>query len=147
MIEQYVKATQSSNLRDSSSKNPTDILKAVAFSGQLLGSTLIRLKACNDATVFHRVLISLETRLERRNQPITYAKQALMYWIADTCPACYGRGKQIIPDTPVNSDTDCQHCHGIGKRPQPPNVSKIVEMLEDIYRNALYSSKKRLDNY
>lgn len=43
--------------------------------------------------------------------------QALHYWLNGVCPACEGRGRNVVPGTPSLSDKPCQRCDGTGAEP------------------------------
>lgn len=142
MIELYCRATISSNLRDKEDRfNDTDRLKAVAMTSSHFGSTLVRLKAGHDASVFGRCLDGVTSRL---NVPQKLARQALMYWLSDVCPACYGRKFIQNLGTPTLSDENCHFCHGTGLRPEPDGIKKILSMLDWNYQTATSDAVRKM---
>jgi len=54
---------------------------------------------------------------------------ALYHWLHPTCPACEGRGKMLIADTPVLGK-DCNHCAGAGKWPRPLGAERVDDWLK-----------------
>jgi hypothetical protein len=79
------------------------------------------------------------------------AKEALDYWLADTCPACQGRGWEVPEGAPYLSDNPCLHClDRPGKRPFPwllahPEV-KIADHEKPVKRKELKRQAKERDH-
>lgn len=82
---------------------------AAAFTHEEFGRRLVRLKYANEADEYQWCLNRLKDEAVGRNLrkwnadmagARRLAKQVLDYWIADTCPACIGRGATQIPETP-----------------------------------------------
>lgn len=73
----------------------------------------------------------LKTMPEVRQQLVLWAQQqqienadhrvaeVLAWWFDHTCPACEGRGKELIPGTPHKSHRNCKVCKGSGETPIP----------------------------
>ena len=82
---------------------------------------LFRLKYANDASEYPEVLAyfkEIATQHSRRMKwgddakARSCAKKVLDYWLADNCPACFGRGYEVMPGSPMLSDTPCPVCQG-----------------------------------
>lgn len=62
--------------------------------------------------------------------PFKTAKDALHWWLDNTCHACHGRGSITIPGTPTLGET-CKRCGGSGKRKEPANTHAALDMMVD----------------
>ena len=64
-----------------------------------------------------------------RGVDVDLLSPALYHWLNPTCPACEGRGKVTIPDTPVLGK-ECHHCAGTGQWPKPPGADRVANFLK-----------------
>ena len=91
---------------------------------------VFRLKYGNDAKSYKGVLADMERLTKRLNAQRGWMltrkllapmpKEVLDYWLADTCPACQGRGWKVVDGSPYLSDEPCLTClDRPGKRPYP----------------------------
>lgn len=89
---------------------------ASAFSRAEFGRRMVRLKYASEADEYHFCLQHLtwlalgKFRTAEQSGVKKLAKNVLDYWIADTCPACLGRGSIPIPDTPHLAGELCTRC-------------------------------------
>jgi hypothetical protein len=155
IIAKYARATLSSNLRDDAHHHDTAALAAAALcegeGSAGIGSILWRVKYANDAARYAELLEKwgaiVKTKAAVRKwpshiSPPVVARIALDYFLADICPACGGRGYQLLPDVarPVLSDVPCGDCDGRGARPLACErrlmdyCRDMVESLADIER-------------
>ena len=126
--ERYATATQSGNMAMRGDRCDAAILAAAGMAGiaNTWASSAYRLKYANDAAEYRVVIAGLKRaarRLARKRQwglpdaqlaPLL--RHVLGYWIADTCPACLGRGAQTIAGTPILEQSLCEACSGTGRR-------------------------------
>lgn len=63
-----------------------------------------------------------------RNVDPDLLSPSLYHWLNPGCPACEGRGKVLIHDTPVLGK-DCHHCAGSGKWPRPLGAERVQAFL------------------
>ena len=82
---------------------------------------LFRLKYANDPKEYQFVLDTFKTmavKLFRRmkwgndSQAYTLASKVLDYYLFDVCPACMGKGYEVMAGTPMLSDVPCKVCKG-----------------------------------
>lgn len=132
IIENYARATISSNLKDDAHHHDHEKLAAVAAAGLVDGvwphaNMLLRVKYAGDASSYPRLTEEwralVKTKAAMRGWPIEVsaskvARLALNHWLTDVCPACHGRGKLLHKElTSVLSDDPCPICAGTGARP------------------------------
>lgn len=88
--------------------------------------------------------------------PNHHAAEVLGWWLDHRCPACEGRGKEKIPNTPSLSMRDCRVCRGSGetriphKQGFPRYESDSRRMLKHIdvcVKTAQTNLKQRLQPY
>lgn len=119
---------------------------AAAFSSEVFGRRLVRLKFANESDEYNDALQTFRWMALGKNrkwkadagQAGKLAKQVLDYWLVDVCPNCFGRGAVQIPDTP-HLDRGCVPCNGSGKRTldllnEPewgPRATELLGVLND----------------
>ncbi len=79
----------------------------------------------------------------RRSVDPDLLSPALYHWLNPACPACEGRGKVTIPDTPMLGG-DCHHCAGTGKWPRPLGAERIDSFLKGCISRAKQERKQIL---
>jgi len=134
-LERLAEAQISSNLGDDYLRlADVDYIRASGWAAQSNpeGLMLYRLKYANDHTEYKPALQRMyalavgkafRMRLIISHQELTdLAENTLRHWVAPVCPACLGRGYEVIPGTPTLSETECKHCHGQGRL----SLKKIV---------------------
>ncbi len=156
-IERYVRATQSTNLKDSPHDHNTEPLISMAFSKVNIACYLYRVKYCNDATSYTPLYENLLTILERKAlarhwpvhvRPKLVADVALKYWINPLCYICKGRGEDVKINMRGGIDRSCQVCDSTGKRPvQAENrikeyVLDTVALLEEAEFEAIRTMRR-----
>lgn len=62
-----------------------------------------------------RQQLLLWAQQHQTDDPDNHVGEVLSWWLDHTCPACEGRGKELIPGTPVKSHRDCKECRGTGE--------------------------------
>lgn len=158
LAERYVRAIGSGNLRSDELHHDTDVLAAMALSSTF-GGLLFRAKYFNDPSSFRRLMAQwawiVSTKAGRRNWPThipidLVAHLSLKRWMNSVCPACTGRKKETIFNTPSLSDKDCRLCNGTGQtelRCDARLVDYVLDMVEELYadeRRAGARAKKKL---
>lgn len=140
----YSRAVGSGNLRDDPQHFDTAVLAAVALSSSY-GGLLFRAKYFNDASSYRRLLAQwtwiVSTKAQRRDWPVhipidKVARVSLKMWIYDGCPACTGRRKETIFNTPSLSAKDCTLCGGTGKvelRCHPAIRDYVRDMIDELF--------------
>lgn len=78
----------------------------------------------------------------------------ILHWHLDhICPACEGRGKEILPNTPILSHKNCKECHGSGETKIPSQQGndqylheskKLLRYINDCVKTARTALKQRL---
>ncbi|MAF04404.1 hypothetical protein [Herbaspirillum sp.] len=124
LIEKYTQSVGSSNLRDDEHHHSTEVLAAVAMSGDL-ASLLFRVKYYNDATSYsalsegwHNIVLK-KSQLRKWPEHIKAKKIAdlsLKHWLNDICEACGGRGVEKHENGPYISDVPCKVCKGTARK-------------------------------
>lgn len=128
-----------------STQGSADVLIAAGLSKYEFGLTLMRLRSewdsGHDQMSRMNRLASLPAVREHFSQwslkkriPTDSCIQALIWWLDHVCPVCEGRGFNVIPDTPMLSDTPCSVCHGSGST-YLPDVEGIDRALDHIQRS------------
>jgi len=148
IAERYARSVQSSNLKDDAFHHDTDKLAAMALSKRL-GSELFRVKYCNDATSYPRLLEEwtkiVQNKAGRRKwpkhvKPEMIAKTALDYWINPLCVPCDGKGFDAKINKGGQYEAVCKACGGTGSRNLPGEsnikqyVADMIETLRDMER-------------
>ena len=158
LAERYAHAVGSHNLKNDSLHSDTDVLMAVALSSPY-GGLLLRAKYQNDATAYRKLRDHwtwvVSTKAQRRDWPVhipidTVARVSLRVWAFDNCPACTGRKKETIFNTPSLSDKDCPLCKGTGTqelRCDPSLRDYVLDMIEELHgatRTALARAARKM---
>lgn len=160
IIQQYSAAVVSSNLKDDAHHHQTEVLGAVAMSGEL-ASDLFRTKYSLQAKAYDSLLASwkivVKTKAVTRQWPREVsankvARLSLDYWLNDVCTYCVGKGHlRITTDTSGRgtlSDDPCPGCNGTAKRPidvKPQMIVKYVtEMVESLEATAISAGGKAI---
>lgn len=121
-------------------------LGSVALSINSAASAMIHLHLAHNPAAYKEaeraaLAIARHLNLKRRwklrvKDLIRVTGTALKYYICPVCPHCYGRGLEVVPNTPVLSMKACRPCHGTGKRPMPlqngREIAEIIQSLENI---------------
>lgn len=130
--ERYSTARNTSNLKSDprSSFSPADVLTAVGMTAQeheaavmLWGVTFQGRTSAKHALV-ERMAADLTRYMLATGQagdPRRIAQEVLAWWLYGRCDPCGGRGYELIPGTPTQSDVLCHCCHGTGKVAFPVN--------------------------
>lgn len=125
MIEKYVRATRSSNLRCDQHHTAIDNIAAVGMSDEDFGVLLLRVKFAFDASSYDK--LRNEWRHYCKVKAVVHdwphsinerivADMVLSYWLKDHCRPCGGRKSlELVPQ--VLQSEPCPHCRGSGKRP------------------------------
>ena len=164
--ESYTSATTTSNMRVQADKrSDADILIASGWTPGILGSALMRLhgewdstsrraNTQTDAMLLFGQLKSLPTVLailtrwaeeQGVEAPRTLAQAVTAHWLDSNCHHCHGRGKDVIPGTPMLG-RQCRHCGGTGKQAEPRGMDgrKALNMMDNCIQGARNSIKRRL---
>lgn len=149
VAEQYLRSTNSSNLKVMDTPCDADKLLAAAYtqSGdpeKRLALILWRMRATGRTYDFRQVVdifdAKVHQKLARRNKRIgktrTTVEQAIWWWLNPVCRVCEGRGRPIIDGTPVlNALKECDACKGTGqsdwRKLIMPEQHHIAEMVID----------------
>lgn len=140
IAEQYLTATQSSNLRLEEHRNTdADKLVAAAYAtsgdpARMLALQVWRMAATGKPEGFGIMVDLFQAwsfgrlgRGEKKRAGVEMTretvKRVLWWWCNQACHVCNGLGHPIIDGTPVLDETrDCEHCGGTGKA----DVRKLV---------------------
>lgn len=92
-----------------------DIVRACGMAGQgnPLGLSIWRWRYGGDMRELMPVARGL---VDLGHEPELVGK-VLAHLANDVCLPCNGRGYEVVPDTPLLSDTLCLHCSGTGRAP------------------------------
>lgn len=144
IIQNYAAAVVSSNLMDDEHHHHTEVLAAVAMSGDL-GSDLFRTKYSLQAASYPSLLASwkivVKTKAVTRQWPSEVsankvARLSLDYWLNDVCTFCVGKGHlrltTDISGKGVLSDDPCPACNGTAKRPIEARPHMVVQYVTDM---------------
>jgi hypothetical protein len=158
LAERYARAAISGNLRNDALHVTPDVLAAMALSGRF-GAMLVRVKYCNDASCYYRLLHQwtwiVSTKALRRNWPVQIPIDKVAYlslrrWINSVCPACTGLGYIKELGAPVLSDRACRLCKGTGQvelRCNPAIRDYVLDMVDELETDmlrAVIRAKKKL---
>lgn len=77
----------------------------------------------------------------------TLARTSVCYWLDPTCRTCLGRGRALVPGTPMLGRV-CKACGGSRKAREPMGQEgrRMLNMLDDCVSRRNQSMKKRLHN-
>lgn len=86
---------------------------------------------------------ALEHGMEDREH---LAALVLSWWLDHTCPACGGRGKELMIGAPVKSHRNCKVCKGTGETAKPAGMDGrlMLEHIGDCVTRARAALKQRL---
>lgn len=158
----YTRAVGSGNLRNDELHFDADVLMAVALSSTY-GGLLYRAKYFNDEASYRRLRDQwtwiVTTKALRRNWPEEVgnvadkvARISLKLWCNNVCPACTGRKKETIFNTPSLSAKDCNLCNGAGTmevRCDPRLRDYVLSMIDELYADEYKAgarAKKKLQS-
>jgi hypothetical protein len=76
------------------------------------------------------------------------AAGVLAWWLDHTCPACSGRGQELIKGAPVKSTRNCSVCKGTAETPKPGGMMGrlMLDHINDCVTRARASLKQRLQH-
>lgn len=152
IVEKYSRSINSSDLKSDEHHFDTDNLAAVALSNEL-GGLLFRVKYGSDATSFKALLSSWTTIVQGKRQWPKHlpahkiAEKSLGHWLNDVCPACTGKGFQLMPGSPVLSDVQCTICEGSGKKPLMCEANwrdPLLDMIDVLDRMAMVAGAEAM---
>lgn len=102
---------------------------------------MLRLKLKGLPAVSHQLYL----KAERKGIPREIIPQVMAWWLSQTCLACGGHGKTLIPGSPTLSSHDCQVCRGTGKKklPEGQNGRWLANLMDASVNSAKQSLKNR----
>lgn len=121
LITRVLRAEQSSDLSEDA--GDVDVVRAVGAAGlrRRLGSYLPRFLA-SDGRDYRQTIIDTVAGALRSEYPkltetqrVAVATCATYLYLKPRCPACHGRGYELMPDAPKLSDVFCRVCNGSGR--------------------------------
>ena len=126
ITERYASAVNSSNLASDERTvwSDSDVIGAAGLAAKHheLGIALMRLFSGGKVEPVIAVLSDMAFKRARtlqvtssRTRATDLSKAVLSWYRHGTCTACGGTGKELIPETPHLSDTDCKVCAGSGR--------------------------------
>lgn len=161
VIQKYTRAIGSSNLRDDAQHHQTEVLAAASLCRDL-GTKLFRVKFAGDATSYPALLEAWREIVIGKAalrtwpadvSPSKVARLSLDHWLNDVCPACTGRGYEMVRGQPtVLSDVACRACAGQATRAVQVQhklqhlVEDMVEALNAMSAHAAGQTMRRLAN-
>lgn len=104
--------------------------------------------------VRHQMTLWADKRLI--NSPEQRVAEIIGWWLDHTCPACEGRCKELIANTPHKSHRDCRVCRGTGETRIPHRAGNdyyvmesktMLRYINDCVKAAQTSLKQRLRPY
>lgn len=138
-MEVLIRARESRDLGESrNGQGDVDWLRASGYVAQRhpLALALWRLIEQGDrselAHCYHGMVHEC-VNMGNPSNPVHTVCAVLDWMVSPRCPACKGRGRLVIPGSPVLSDLHCDECHGRGDR-----------QLRGRHERALYSRVLRL---
>ena len=169
--EAYISAGNSDDLTVAADRrSDADVLIASGMTPGLLGAALLRLHSEWDGTAKPRKLTETDARLlygslktlpkvidavgqwaarKGYTGPYELAGAAVAYWLNDTCHACNGRGRELMPNAsrPTLGNI-CRACGGNGRRRPPAGEAgkDVLRLMDESVERARWSIKKRLRN-
>ena len=158
IAERYARATISGNLRNDELHSVTDVLAAMALSGDF-GGRLARVKYANDTSSYRRLLHEwtwiVSTKADLRGWPEhikvnTVAYLSLRHWLSSMCPACTGLKRIKVLGAPVLSERDCPVCRGSGDVELRCDLrvrDYVLDMVEEVdshFRNSMARASRKL---
>lgn len=153
LAQKYVRAAESTNLRNDELHHDLEVIMAVALASTW-GGLMFRVKYQNDRASYRRLLDQwtwiVSCKAVRRQWPnhIDIKKVAylsLQRWLNSICPACTGRKKQSVFNTPMLSDRDCPLCQGTGEAPfSPPKQieNEVLDMVEELFDDEFRAARR-----
>ena len=128
--ERYTTARNTSNLKSSPRTNlsASDVLTAAGMAAQEHEDALLLwgIAYQGKSSDVYRLVEVLSKRLDGymtkanvKGDRRSIAMECIAWHLYGTCQPCGGRGLEMIPGTPMQSDTVCRHCNGSGKVPLP----------------------------
>ena len=133
--DRYASAVNSSNLsvKAETTYSDTDVLTAMGLAARHhpLGAALQRLfvdgKARECVDLMAKMARDHSFKIKARMTPFQsqrMAEKVLAWYRHGVCTECGGGGKVIVLEPrPHQSEEDCPHCYGFGRRPFAPNFS------------------------
>jgi hypothetical protein len=132
---------------DLARRTPADYIIASGMSGAHLGAALINLRSEYDSAgkpkqpgaemeAFYRRLQSYNTvyalLLEHvKGRVNIHIPAALHYWLDQSCPACTGRGLEVVPGTARLSGRHCKACAGTKTKSMiEPSVRAVLAAID-----------------
>lgn len=100
-----------------------------------------------------REQLAIWARLQLIDNADHRVAEILMWHLDHKCPACEGRGKELIPNTPSLSHRDCKVCRGSGETRIPSQQGdeqylheskKLLRYINDCVKTARTGLKQRL---
>lgn len=130
-------------------RGDADYLAALGLAGAAdtrVGGALMRVHLAGSPEDFraaHRAVVAMVRRVATKRGwrvPVSeqriIAERALEHYVFPSCPACLGRGYQVVPGTPHLSGHSCPECHGSGRRPiqrrHGDRIRDVIAQLEQI---------------
>lgn len=120
-----------------------DIVRACGMAGQAnpLGLSIWRWRYGGDQRELFHVAKGL---IDAGHDSILVAR-VLGHLADDVCKPCEGRGYELMPGTPVLSDTLCVHCQGTGRRPLEGEAEReLAEKISRMEREIASAIMRRL---
>lgn len=120
-----------------------DIIRACGMAGvgNPLGLSIWRWRYGGDQREMFAVARGL---MDDGHEPTLVAK-VLSHLANDVCKHCHGRGYDVVPGTPLLSDTLCVHCQGTGRATIAGDQEReLVEKIARLEREIAASIMRKL---
>jgi hypothetical protein len=145
--ERMTRAQESKDLGEvpSNEVGDVDMVRAMGMAGASnpLGTEVWRWLYNRDKQSMMRVAEALVGQ----GYAVVVVHRVLVHMDSDVCPACFGRGYKVVPNTPMLSDELCADCKGVGRKDiQGEAEQALVDVIKRIEREIGTALMQKLRN-
>lgn len=145
--ERMTRAQESKDLGEvpSNEIGDVDLVRAMGMAGASnpLGTEVWRWLYNRDKQSMMRVAEALVGQ----GYAVVVVHRVLVHMDSDVCPACFGRGYKVVPNTPMLSDELCVDCKGVGRKDiQGEAEQALVDVIKRIEREIGTALMQKLRN-
>ena len=133
--ERMTRAQESKNLGEvpANEIGDVDLVRAMGMAGigNPLGTSVWRWLYNKD----RQSMLKVAEALVEMGHSVVIVHRAMVHMDRDVCPACFGRGYAVVPNTPMLSDDLCAECRGTGRREiQGEAEQALVDLIKRMER-------------
>ncbi|CAB4159618.1 hypothetical protein UFOVP715_47 [uncultured Caudovirales phage] len=145
--ERMTRAQESKDLGEvpSNEIGDVDLVRAMGMAGASnpLGTEVWRWLYNRDKQSMMRVAEALVGQ----GYAVVVVHRVLVHMDSDVCPACFGRGYKVVPNTPMLSDELCVDCKGVGRKDiQGEAEQALVDVIKRLEREIGTALMQKLRN-